>query len=345
MPRTWSNEYCYKEGHIIEHQPSDSQNYDVILGPFDKLANGQAWTQQYDGCRKKGDFIYIPSTTPLNKSDGEMDLFSQWNRYYHGLFTNDPLSTNVSSGSKQDSFCSGASAFSIISSHLHRRKVNPKFRSSQPKFIISREVAPKYVIVLENSQAMNVNNSWSLIKKALRKFIKEDLLDVETQVGLVLFNEAASIKHTVAKIGPKHSNMREKLDFMLPEYDFLSPQLESCVRCGIVKAIEALQTSGSTIGANLIIISQGHINVLSREDDKELNNLAAKHQLRLFSLPFVHQSHNFSILFESLSYATNANSFIMNPEKFELDLYINLVDALREVQRRSESNGPSLVRP
>ena len=202
----------------------------------------------------------------------------------------------------------------------------------------------KYVIVLENSIAMNINNSWELLRTGLRKFINQDLLDPQTQVGLVLFNEAASIKNTVQKVGDKHSNVRKSLDSNIPFNKRLSHKYDSCVRCGVVKAIEALQTSGSTIGANIILISQGHINVLSREDDREVLHLAERHKLRIFTLPFIEKKNNISILFESLSFKTKANSFFINPIKMsEMDVYMGIIDALREIQARSESNIPALV--
>ena len=47
-----------------------------------------------------------------------------------------------------------------------------------PDFIVTREEPAKYIIVLENSLAMNYNESWKLIRTALRKFIKEDLEDL-----------------------------------------------------------------------------------------------------------------------------------------------------------------------
>ncbi len=342
IPRHWSNDHCYKESHIKDHQPSESKKYDVILGPLDHLVNkGQAWTQQSLGCGQKGDFIYVPFAQNSSRS---ASLFSQWYRFYYGLFTNDIKSTQVKSGSKQDSFCLGNPPFPMIESNLVNPKLSYKRELVTPDFVVSREVSPKYVIVLENSYAMNVNNSWPLIRTALRKFINEDLQDNQTQLGLVLFNEAALIKNTVVSIGDEKSEIRTSLSYNLPTKFHLSHKKVSCVRCGIVKAIEALQTSGSTVGANIILISQGHLNVLSREDDNELTKLAQRHQLKLFTMPFVESKNNLSILFESLSYNTGANSFLIQPDKPPLDAYMDILDALREIQGRSETNAPALVR-
>ena len=121
----------------------------------------------------------------------------------------------------------------------------------------------------------------------MKKFIKEDIADENAQVGLVLFNEAANIARTVTKIGPKNEHQRTGISVHIKNKYFLSHKANSCVRCGVIKAIEALQTSGNTIGANIILISQGHLNVMSREDEKELKSLSKKHELRLYTVRFL----------------------------------------------------------
>ena len=97
-----------------------------------------------------------------------------------------------------------------------------KKRSSKPEFIVTREISPKYVIVLENSIAMNLNNTWDLIKTALKKFINEDLDDPNIQVGLVLFNEAAYIARTVTKIGLRNQDSRTSISVHIKNKYFLS---------------------------------------------------------------------------------------------------------------------------
>ena len=68
-----------------------------------------------------------------------------------------------------------------------------------PKFIVSRQEPPRYVLILENSQAMNRDNIWDLLRTATKKFIVHDLPS-EAQLGLVLFNDGAHIAHTVGEL-------------------------------------------------------------------------------------------------------------------------------------------------
>ena len=89
---------------------------------------------------------------------------------------------------------------------------------------------------------MNFNNSWELLRTALRKFIKKDLEDPETQVGLVLFNEDASVQNIMVKIGEKeNSKSRSDLSVKIPHGFYLSHRTNSCIRCGIIEAIQALE--------------------------------------------------------------------------------------------------------
>ena len=44
-----------------------------------------------------------------------------------------------------------------------------------PKFVVSRQEPPRYVIILENSAAMNKDNGWDLLRTATKKFIVHDL--------------------------------------------------------------------------------------------------------------------------------------------------------------------------
>ena len=60
-------------------------------------------------------------------------------------------------------------------------------------------------------------------------------------------------------------------------------------------------------------------------------------------MPLIHERNNVSILFESLSYETGGTSFFIQSKKDELSIYMSLLDALREIRARSESNGPVLV--
>ena len=123
---------------------------------------------------------------------------------------------------------------------------------------------------------------------------------------------------------------------------FISKHSLVCIK---ICAILSFQTSGSNVRANVILISQGQIGSLSNEDALKVQEMSKKHQFRLYNMPLVHKMNNMSLHFETLSHSTGGNTFIIQPNKpNRLDVYMDILDALREIRRRSESNGPSLVR-
>ena len=58
-----------------------------MIGPYDQSGSSHLWTQQSLECRKRGDFIYVP-TSALNNSEIEVqtEMFQQWSRFMYGLF-------------------------------------------------------------------------------------------------------------------------------------------------------------------------------------------------------------------------------------------------------------------
>ena len=69
---------------------------------------------------------------------------------------------------------------------------------------------------------------------------------------------------------PRNAITCSLFTFQIENKFSLNPKSDSCVRCGVIKAIEALQTSGSTVGATFILISQGKSTSLSSNFEKDL---------------------------------------------------------------------------
>ena len=213
---------------------------------------------------------------------------------------------------------------------------------------MTKQSVPKYVIVLENSQTMNMRDHWDFIRTTCKKFIMHDLPDL-AHVGLVLFNEDAHEAYPISRLGPvSGSQTRDGLAFSIKNKYNLSPSTGSCVRCGIIKAIESLQISGSPYGGVLIVISRGGITSLSLSEEKEMNSLAHKHNLQIFPVSILQPPvTDISLSLERLAHTTGGESFFLmddsDTEKSSLSTYVGLVDTFREIQQRTLGNSPSLV--
>ena len=205
-------------------------------------------------------------------------------RLRYGIFEDfDPRASGISVSSQHHALCLGQTVKNTILAHRDfelesRQSIN----FTIPRFTITKQAVPKYVIVLENSQTMNMRDHWDFIRTTCKKFIKHDLPDT-AHVGLVLFNDNAHEAYPISMLGPKaNPQTRDGLAFSIKNKYNLSPSTGSCVRCGIVKAIESLQTSGSPHGGVLIVISRGGITSLSLNEEKEVMELSQKHNLQMF---------------------------------------------------------------
>ncbi|QQP40877.1 Epithelial chloride channel proteinlike, partial [Caligus rogercresseyi] len=201
---------------------------DIMIGLDHPIKKSEPWTQQSLGCSKPGDFIYIP--TPSSNTTAQAPPTVEWPK------------ASATNGSKQLQLRDlRTSVRNIIRSHSDMIGQNSKQDFRSPQFTIARHASPKYVLVLENSKAMNDGKHWNFIRTALKKVLKRDFPGY-ARVGLVLFNDGAHILHTVEFL--RHS--RDDIARLIPREFSLSPNRGSCVRCGVIKAIEALQTTGTT---------------------------------------------------------------------------------------------------
>ena len=313
------------------------------------------WTQQSLGCGHPGEFVYLPYSflAPSNSSQLGRMIANQWMRLRYGVFEDyDPRMTGVSVSSRHHAFCKGNNVKTVIMSHDDFKSLDSSkaINFTVPRFTVTKQSAPKYVIVLENSQTMNMRDHWDFIRTTCKKFIMHDLPD-HAHVGLVLFNDDAHEAYPISMLGPKTSpQTRDGLAFSIKNKYNLSPSTGSCVRCGIIKAIESLQVSGSPHGGVLIVISRGGITSLSLNEEKEMDDLAHKHNLQIFPVSILQPPvTDISLSLERLAHATGGESFFLVDEssaaadKSSLATYVGLVDTFREIQQRTMGNSPSLV--
>ncbi|TRY76241.1 hypothetical protein TCAL_07999 [Tigriopus californicus] len=297
----------------------------------------------------------------------------QWIRYRFGVFS-DLKDSNVlpSVNLDQHALCFGKSVKEIVLSHpdlitskggaetqLLSSSSSKKFQQFQPKqksqpqqllppppkFRFTRAEGSKYVIVLENSQAMNENSHWDVIRRACKKFLLHDAPS-DASVALVLFNQRSHIAHSLTTLGNRES--RQSLAVQINNKYSLSPKNHSCVLCGIKSAMEALEAgSFSPMGANVILISQGLSTNLGLDDETQVLDMAAKHWLQIYSVAIPSQPQaDISMPLERLTQKTGGLSYFIpetSYDKESLATYVAMVDAFREIQARSTDDGPFLI--
>ncbi|XP_040572453.1 calcium-activated chloride channel regulator 1 [Lepeophtheirus salmonis] len=349
VPESWTASHC--QTPLSDAHPISSKRPDIIIGVDHPIKKNDPWTQQSLGCSQPGDFIYIPHTFLKHNRTGSasthrrmaQEIRDQWLKYRYGVFSSIDSDNYNSITSTHHALCQGISVRNVIRGHSDMIGHNSKKEFVSPVFRISRHASPKYVLVVENSKAMNDGHHWNFIRTALKKLLKKDFPDY-VRIGLVLFNDGAHILHTVEFL----KNSRDDISRLIPREYSLSPNRGSCIRCGVIKAIEALQTTGTTVGASLIILSQGKSTGLSNLELKELLHLGVKHRLQMFSIS-VTTSHptDISLNMELLAHKTGGLSFIITDEsgskRPSFKTYVDLVESFREIQTRTTDNGPYLI--
>ena len=248
--------------------------------------------------------------------------------------------------SQQYTLCRGLSAKQVIANHEDFYNMKAE-NFTKPHFLIARQGNPRFVIALENSEAMNSKGQWHFVRTALRNLITEDLPDA-AEVGLVMFNTAAHIAHPLVRLGhPEQSKARQSLSLQIKSKHNLFPskQPEGCIICGIHKAIKTMQVSKSgSKGGVILIISTGGNKTLPPDQQGQMARLIAKHHVQLFSV-----SLETSLSLAQLAHTSSGQSWTMinQQEKDrpgpDLSVYLDILDTFRFIMAMTLTKPPSLV--
>ena len=270
-------------------------------------------------CGARGDHITLPySSISSNTSSlaASHKLGDNFLRMMYGVWTSvtsDNTSLSNNDNAQQYSRCWGKSAHEVILSHsdFTLSRNSAPVNMSRPVLTITRYSPPRYMIVLENSAMMG--SQWDLVRTVIRNLILEtEYLPSSAQLGLVMFNSAAYTEHPLV---PLSQTNRQSLSLSIRSKHNLSPSTDSCVTCGINKAVEALHGSPGVI----ILISRGTHTQSSQSSESKTNiwSIADKHQLRVFSViipPLGQRSVQQQIV-------RAADSFIVNSTASYLAMY------------------------
>ena len=180
---------------------------------------------------------------------------------------------------RQQARCWGRTAAEVIFSHpdftLARDHAAP-VNWSAPVVRHTRYSPPRYVLVLENSAMMG--SQWDLVRTVVKNLILEpEYLPAAAQLGLVMFNSAAYTEHPLVPLTPA---ARQSVSLSIRSKHNLSPSTESCAACGLATAVETLHGGPGVV----ILISRGAATSAAASGGGDMWSLAAKHQLRVFSV-------------------------------------------------------------
>lgn len=106
--------------------------------------------------------------------------------------------------------------------------------NTTPTVMYKRRRLTRYVLVVEDTAAMQVRESWGFLRTAVRKWLVYDL-PLNTEVGVVLCNESsASSLHRISTL--ESQSGRDFLAAMFP-YAPGDSRAAGCLHCGVREAL------------------------------------------------------------------------------------------------------------
>ena len=322
------------------------QTGDVLVSVSGRLTAHQSAGE----CGARGDYIQLPASSfvgsgNISRSEGvgaSQELGAAFLRLMYGVWTGVTPVNITDAGARdqrqQAARCWGQSSLEVITSHpdfsltsFSGQTVTP-VNFSLPVFRLTRSAPPRYVIVLENSAMMG--SQWDLVRTVAKNLILEpEYLPASAQLGLVMFNSAAYTEHPLVPLSP---TARQSLSLSIRSKHNLSPSTESCVSCGLAKAVETLHGAPGVV----ILISRGQSPAsVTGEVGDSIWSLADKHQLRVFSviIPPLGQ------VLPQVQLDTGGDSFFINSTGSFLSMYRECLHVTDTILRRTLDNYRAVV--
>ncbi|CAL4125354.1 unnamed protein product [Meganyctiphanes norvegica] len=247
----------------------------------------------------------------------------------------DEGSHNHDAPTRQNLICSCKSIWEVLRASTdfqNNRNVEGGLLESEVVFNYVRPQAPRIVLLIEDTNGMNVQKRWEFMRKAIHKTVAYDIPD-GYNVGLVVFNSMATIKYHLTTLTDGSSGTREKVGFSLPRNPSREVQQKRCIICGLKEALQVLHQGGPPAGGHIIIIT-GDSGTIDEAESIEAQKLIDDSQITLHSIvyPLTDKFPRPGGGLEFLAEHSGGHSFIVPDEGYgsasRLGMYYNLLDGL-----------------
>ncbi|KAG1652459.1 Calcium-activated chloride channel regulator 4 [Nymphon striatum] len=208
---------------------------------------------------KNGDCIFIPdeSTAKITSSIMYLPYLHSITQFCDATIKN---GHNYLAPSPQNIKCEYTPTWTVIAGHNDFRNLDKKnFKETNLKIIQPHVFAePRFVIVMDVSGSMGSQDDPEVptvrleyLRIAVTRFLSTIVPD-NSEVGLVEFTSTATTLTDLRKI---NSTSRTQLISKLP----IQPLDETCIGCGLRKAIAVLSSNGQTAaGGTIILVTDGY---------------------------------------------------------------------------------------
>ncbi|XP_047468982.1 calcium-activated chloride channel regulator 1-like [Penaeus chinensis] len=246
---------------------------------------------------------------------------------------------------KHNAQCGGRAAWDIIlqSQDFIEGRNEPSNATAPllPSFKFVQETAPRIVLLVEDTAAMNLQRRWEFVRKAVRRVVVYDVPD-GAYVSLVVFNSVAQTAAPLLKMDSL-SDVRQRVGSSLPRNPSRVPESHKCVLCALQEALRAFSSDpAGAEGATIILVTTGK-GAAPQSDLNEMSRLANSRGVRidtvLYPMTERRGGPSASHGLETLVADTRGSSFTVMDEGVgndsKVSMMVALMDALLAAVRRS----------
>ncbi|CAL4125495.1 unnamed protein product [Meganyctiphanes norvegica] len=219
-----------------------------------------------------------------------------------------------------------------------------------PSFHFTQDGPPRIVLVVEDTEVMNIQQRWEFLRKGIRRMMVYDVPD-GARVGLIVFNSVARTAITISEIDSV-SDIRMRIGSSLPRNPSRIPESHKCLLCGLQEAVRAINSDESTnVGGTVIFLTAAGGSASHRELEQMIH-LAIERKIRVEAVlyPFMehHVTPNDDIALRQLVASTEGSVFTIIDEGVGSDskvsMMVALMDALLAAVRHSAPS-PAFTAP
>lgn len=243
----------------------------------------------------------------------------------------DEGSHNRQAPTRHNLLCSGKSVWEIIRASpdfQNNRNVEGGLRESDLTLKYVRARLPRIVLLVEDTNVMNVQKRWDFMRKAVRKLVTYDVPDGYS-VGLVVFDSMAATKYPLTSL--TDGATREKVGSSLPRNPSQEGEHKRCIVCGLREALHLLHQDGP--GGHVVMVTGGS-GTLGEPEAAEASHMLANAQVSLHAIvyPLTEKYPRPNGGLETLASRSGGHTFIVPDEGIgadsKLGMYYNLLDSL-----------------
>ncbi|XP_037803249.1 calcium-activated chloride channel regulator 3A-1-like [Penaeus monodon] len=231
--------------------------------------------------------------------------------------------------------CGGRSVWEVLRASpdfQNNRDAEGELKESDVAFRYVRAQPPRIVLLIDDTDVMNVQKRWEFVRKAVRKVVTYDVPDGHS-VGLVVFDSAAATKYPLTRL--TDGATREKVGSSLPRNPSREPHHKRCLLCGLREALRMLQQDNTGSGAgHIVLVTAGGGEPLdaARADEASRALTAAGVVLHAIVYPLTEKYPTPGAGLETVAALSGGRTYIVPDQGIgadsKLSMYYNLLDSL-----------------